>query len=116
MKTARNCALILTVFTFASGMRYVTDEEYSHHVSANLERLMYHGTGLSTRYETALSTSGLHMLQDLGLWLRKPPTRVLANYGLALNPLPAEFGPEPRESFASTVNTFTLWVPETGAR
>ena len=42
MQTARNCALVLTVFTCASGMRYVTDEDYSAHVAANIGRIFLH--------------------------------------------------------------------------
>ena len=42
MKTARNCALVLTVFTCASGMRYVTDEDYSANVAANIGRILQH--------------------------------------------------------------------------
>jgi hypothetical protein len=115
MKTARNCALILTVFTFASGMRYITDEEYSRHVSANVDRLLHHG-GLHVKHNPGNSRSGLAMLHDLGLWLSRPTAQVVDSYGLALNPLPGEislaYAGEPQGSFVSTVNTFSLWIPE----
>ncbi len=40
MKTARNCALVLTVFACTSGMRFVSDEQFSNQVGVNLTHLL----------------------------------------------------------------------------
>jgi hypothetical protein len=116
MKTARDCVLILTVFTFASGMRYITDEEYSHNIGVNVARLLQHDPDLSVFHDLERSISGLSMFRNLNVWLRLPSRQAVADYGLALNPLPEElslaYAGERSADFNSTANTFSLWIPE----
>ena len=116
MKTARDCALILTVFTFASGMRYVTDEDYSHSVSLNVGRLLQQESSVSISHDPVQSRLGLKLLHNVNMWLRRPSRQVVADYGLALNPLPEAmrlaYAGEQAAGFNTTANTFTLWIPQ----
>ena len=117
MKTARDCALVLTVFTLATGMRYVTDVEYSHHVDTGVARLLRldlpieaaHGSGPGQTY-------ALMRFRNNRQWHQQPSPRVLADYAMALNPLPGDarlaYAANHSESFTSTVNTFSLWIPQ----